>query len=175
MRNVSRLSFAVGASALLVGSLALPATAAETSATEATVVVPSGSLDISAPGTVTALDELAPGQTVTAVINNVTVTDERAGTAGWSVQVSLSNFVGGDITHIIPASKVTYTPGVAAKTGTSTVTASAQSDLSVAKAVQTATAVSGNNTATWNAELTVTAPAEALADTYKATLTHSFL
>jgi hypothetical protein len=49
------------------------------------------------------------------------------------------------------------------------------SDLSSPKAVQVATGVTGNNTAIWDATLTVTAPDAALAATYTATLTHSLL
>lgn len=39
--------------------------------------------------------------------------------------------------------------------------------------VQTATGVSGNNTATWNARLTVPVPNDAVVDSYTATLTYS--
>jgi hypothetical protein len=39
--------------------------------------------------------------------------------------------------------------------------------------VQTASAVSGNNTAQWGASVSVAAPAAALADSYTATIVHS--
>lgn len=176
MRNVSRVSLAVGASAILIGSLALPASAADTTAT---VVVPVGEIGISAP-TSAPLSSLTPGGTASAAVSGVTVTDNRAGEAGWVVQVVLSDFVG--VTPLdasqpnkISASLASYAPGVAAETGTSTVAATTQSNLSVVKTVQTATGVVGNNTAAWDATLSVTAPTDALADTYTAKLTHSVL
>ncbi|MHA7285924.1 WxL domain-containing protein [Arthrobacter sp. MDT3-44] len=175
MRNVSRLCLAVGASAVLVGSLALPASAADTATTTATVEVPAGSIAISAPGAVVALTGLTPGQSVTAAVDGVTVTDDRAGVEGWSVQVGLSDFTGQVTGDTIPASGASYTPGVAVKAGTSTVTATTQASLSVPGVVQSATGVNGNNTAAWNATLQVSAPSDALADVYTATLTHSVL
>jgi len=39
--------------------------------------------------------------------------------------------------------------------------------------VETATGVSGNNTAAWNPTITVTIPANALAGTYSTTISHS--
>lgn len=171
MRSFSRVSLAVAASAVLVGSLALPASAADTTAT---VQVPVGSIGISAPANA-ALTALTPGGSASAALSGVAVTDNRAGEANWTAQVSLSDFVGVDSTNIIPATAASYVPGTAVETGTSTVAATSQSDLSTAKTVQAATGVVGNNTATWGATLSVTAPSDALADTYTATLTHSVL
>lgn len=175
MRNVSRISLAVSASAVLVGSLALPAIAADKSTTTATVEVSAGSLAISAPGAVAALDQLAPGKSVTAAIDGVTVTDDRADVKGWTAQVVISEFTGQDTGATIPASGSSYVPGTASKTGTSTVAATVQPDLSTVGVVQSATGVRGNNTASWNATLQVSAPTDALADIYRATLTHSVL
>ncbi|OIH82774.1 hypothetical protein BLJ79_17615 [Arthrobacter sp. UCD-GKA] len=80
-----------------------------------------------------------------------------------------------------PASAL-YTPELAALTGTSTVAEAAAgvsvlgaTDVGTAVAVQTATGVTGNNTAIWGAVLAIEVPAQALADTYTATLTHSVL
>lgn len=78
--------------------------------------------------------------------------------------------------NVIPASAAAYTAGTATVIGTATVAASAkQSNLSTAKNIQAATAVSGNNTATWGATLEVAIPSNAIADTYTAVLTHSLL
>ncbi|WP_159620647.1 hypothetical protein [Arthrobacter zhaoguopingii] len=171
MRTISRISLSVTASAVLVGSLALPASAADTTAT---VQVTAGGLGISAPAGA-GLSSLAPGGTASATVAGVTVTDERAGTIGWNAAVIMTNFTGTTNTNVIPATAASYAPGAAVSTGTATVAATSQTDLSTAKAVQTATGVVGNNTATWDATLSVTAPANALADTYTAVLTHSFL
>lgn len=171
MRSFSRVSLVVAASAALVGSMALPASAADTTAT---VQVPVGSLSVSAPAGAD-LTTITPGGGASATLTGVQVTDTRAGEAGWSAQVVLSNFVGATPTNVIPATAAVYTPSVAVTSGTVTVEGAVQSDLSTAKTVQTATAVTGNNAATWDANLSVTAPADALADVYTATLTHSVL
>lgn len=58
-------------------------------------------------------------------------------------------------------------------TGSATVTASNLIPLYPPGPVQTATNVSGINTATWNPSISVTIPANALAGTYSSTITHS--
>lgn len=174
MRTISRISLVVAVSASLVGSIALPATAAPTSDTGVTVEVPAGALSISAPGTAN-LGTVTPGGNTSVALTGVQVTDNRAGVTGWSATVTLTDLVGGNTATVIPAAAATYTPAAATVTGTATVAETLASDLSTAKAIQEATAVSGNNTATWNANLSVLAPAGALADTYTATLTHSTL
>jgi hypothetical protein len=71
---------------------------------------------------------------------------------------------------------LTYTATVPAVTGTVTATNAAAVELSgTAVSVVTADAVSGVNTATWDAGLSVAIPAQALAGTYTAVLTHSIL
>ncbi|GAA1789642.1 hypothetical protein GCM10009712_41280 [Pseudarthrobacter sulfonivorans] len=173
MRSISRVSIALAASAVLVGSLALPASADDT---VLTVVVPVGQIGISGPlGGTAALTALTPGGDATATIEDVTVIDNRAGVAGWVASVSLEDFVGLTPSNIISAADAAYDTGVAVETGTSTVTSADVSDLSIGGPVQTAAGVVGNNTAIWDATLTVTAPDDALADTYTATLTHSVL
>ncbi|KQR75542.1 hypothetical protein ASF98_06940 [Arthrobacter sp. Leaf337] len=171
MRSFSRVSLVAVASAALIGSLALPASAADTTAT---VEVPVGSLSISAPVGAD-LATITPGSSASATLTGVEVIDTRAGEAGWAAQVVLSDFVGATPSNVIPATAAVYTPAVAVPTGTVTVDGTTQSDLSTPKTVQAATAVTGNNTATWDANLSVTAPADALADVYTATLTHSVL
>ena len=172
MRSISRVSLVIAASAALVGSLALPASAADTTAT---VEVPAGLLTISAPANAD-LGTVAPGSLITAAVGNVTVSDLRAGEEGWNAQVSMTDFVGTNTATVIPAASATYTPAAAVETGTSTVAPTTRVGLSTTpQAVQTATGVSGNNTAIWDASLSLLAPANALADTYEATLTHSVL
>lgn len=171
MRSFSRVSLAVAASAVLVGSLALPASAADTTTT---AVITAGSISISAPGAA-ALSALTPGGTAAATITGVQVADNRAGVEGWAASVVLSDFVGGTTADIIPASAASYVPSGLVVDGTATVEAAPAADLSIPTTVQSATAVNGNNTATWNAVVDVDAPTDALADTYTATLTHSLL
>ena len=171
MRSISRISLGVAASAVLVGSFALPASAVDTTAT---VEVPVGSLAISAPVSAD-LATITPGGSATASLTGVKVTDNRAGEAGWAAQVVLDDFVGTTPTNVISSTAATYAPGTAVTDGTVSVAATTQSDLSAAKTVQAASGVVGNNTAEWAADLSVTAPSDALADTYTATLTHSVL
>ena len=68
---------------------------------------------------------------------------------------------------------MTYTPGTATVVGHATVTPISLTAMTTAGTVQTATAVIGVNTATWNPSIAVTIPAGAVAGTYNATITHS--
>lgn len=173
MRKLSRFSLAIAASATLVGSIALPASAAPvTDTTDTTVTVSAGVLGIAAPATAT-LPAVVPGKTTTVALDEVVVTDLRAGEAGWVTSVILTDLTGTGGT--IPASAASYTTDVANKSGTVTLAETSSSDLSVLAPVQTASAVTGNHTATWNADLNLAAPADALAGEYTATLTHSVL
>jgi hypothetical protein len=100
---------------------------------------------------------VTPGASASVGLTGVQITDDRAGVAGWSAQVALTDLVGVNAANVITATAATYTPEAATVTGTSTVAETPASDLSTAKTVQAATAVSGNNTATWNASLSVLA------------------
>lgn len=179
MLTTARVSSVVAVSAALIWSVALPATAADTAPapanTTATVSVLGGSLAISAPAS-TSFDSVAPGATTTVLLSGVKVTDTRAGNTGWVAKVASSDFIGGIANNKIPASAALYTPLAAVPTGVATVVPGAPVALSsTAQPAQTATVVVGNNTATWTANLLLTVPANALADTYTATLTHSVL
>lgn len=174
MRSLSRVSLAVAASAVLVGSLAFPATAADNTTTTTTVVIDAGSIAVSAPGAAS-LSALTPADTASANINGVQVTDNRAGVEGWAVSVVLGDFTGKLTNDVIPAANASYTPSPASVTGDALVAETTSANLSVPTTVQSATAVNGNNNATWNAVVKVSAPSDALADTYTATLTHSLL
>ena len=68
---------------------------------------------------------------------------------------------------------VTYTPGTAVVVGIATVTPITLTAMTTPGTVQTATAVLGVNTATWNPSIGVPIPAGAVAGTYSATITHS--
>lgn len=169
MRNLSRVSLVVAVSAALAGSVALPATAADTGVT---VTVPNGGISITAP-VAAAFGSMVPGTNANVALSAVTVTDSRAGTAGWGAQIAMTALVSG--VNTIPASVATYTPAAAAVTGTATVTQATVTGLGTAASVQTATGVSGNNQAIWDATLNIAVPAGALAGAYTATLTHSML
>ena len=175
MRKITLAALALAGSAALIGVTAVPAFAASDT-TPVTVTVTAGALSISAPADTT-LTAALPGATSTTILANTVVTDGRSGTAGWVATVTLSTLTGtipAGTPGTILATGATYTAGQASKTGTVTVTAATViTDLSTAKTSQTATSVSGNNTATWTGDLAVPIPAGALADTYSGTLTQS--
>lgn len=180
MRSITRISFVFVGSAALIGSMALPASAADTTTT---AEVPVGTLSVSAAPASAALGAIVPGTTASVDLAGIQVTDDRAGTAGWVASVSSSSFNGATETtpgtpdNVISAVNASYTPATATVIGTDiVVTASAaQVDLSAAKNVQTASAVNGNNSASWDASLSLAVPSDALADTYTAVVTHSVL
>ena len=179
MRTATRISLALAGSAALVASMALPASAADTTTT---VAVPAGTIGVSAVPTSADLGSIVPGTTASVVLTGVQISDQRAGVTGWVASVSMSTLngsietVAGTPDYTISAVNATYTGAAAVESGTVTVTsAGAQADLSTAKSVQTATAVSGNNTATWDGTLALAVPSDAKADTYTAVLTHSVL
>lgn len=175
MRNSARLTLAFTATAALLGALALPASAA-TSDTPLTATVPTGTLTITAPTASVGLGSVTPGTTSAPTdLGAVTVTDDRAGTAGWVATASITAFTGtGTTPPSLPATAARYTAPVASVTGTATVAeAGTVTDISAPATVQTASAVTGNNTATWSPTLQIVAPSDALADTYTATITHS--
>ena len=163
---------------LLIGgagvvTLALPASAADT---PVTVVVTGGDLAISAPAASVKLGTKAgssDAQSVTGLLGAVVVSDGRAGIAGWVATAGSTDFAGSAGGSSILASTVGYVPGTAFVVGTSTVTAVSLTAMTTPGTVQTATAVSGVNTGTWNPSITVPLPAGALAGTYSATITHS--
>ncbi|ALV42361.1 hypothetical protein AU252_15405 [Pseudarthrobacter sulfonivorans] len=168
--RIVRAAAALAFSAALAGAAAPPATTADTLST---LVVSSGSLGFSsAPASVSfGLDD--PGAAAAMALQGVTVNDNRAGTAGWSASLALTDFTGNATGAALSSTGATYTPTAATTTGTVTVTASTATDPTTPRIVQTATGVSGNNTATWNASLTVPVPNDAVVDTYTATLTYS--
>jgi hypothetical protein len=169
MRSLTRISLALAGSAALVGSMALPASAVDTTAT---VTVSGGVLTMTAPTTL-AFGSIAPGGTATGALADVAVNDARAGVIGWSSTVTLGVFT--SVTRPaagFTASSFSYASGAAVETGTVTVTAATAS--ASGGAVQTATDVSGNNTATWGSTVSVGIPANALAASdLTAVLTHS--
>jgi len=168
--RIIRTALAFLCSAAMTGGMALPASAADT---KATVEVLSGSLGFSSAPAYASLGVVDPGAAAAITLRGITVTDNRAGTAGWSASVVLTDFTGEATGARLSAAGATYTPTAATTTGTITVTASTSTDPTTPRVIQTATSVTGNNTATWNAGLTVHVPNDAVVDVYTATLTYS--
>ncbi|WUH89790.1 WxL domain-containing protein [Streptomyces sp. NBC_00433] len=176
MRN-RRIVIPIVAGALGVLPLAASASAASSGSTPVTVTVTTGTLDITVPagpvslGTVPAL---ATAQTVSAQLGNVTVTDSRGGTTGWTVTANGNDFIGPSSTiSVSTAGSSTYTSPLAAVTGTASVAPSDLNPLYPPGPVQTATGVVGVNSATWNPTITLNLPANTVAGTYTSTIIHS--
>jgi hypothetical protein len=169
------------AAALIAGgtgvlAFTVPVVAASASTTPVTVEVGGGSLGISAPDGAVDLGSVPAStgaQTVQHLLGTVTVTDDRAGTAGWVATAEAADFTGPQTISTSAAGLVTYNPGNVTVTGTASVAATFENQLYPAGPVETAKGVSGNNTAAWNPTITVTIPANALAGTYSTTVTHS--
>ncbi len=130
--------------------------------TPVTLTVTGGGLAISVNESSVSLGAAVPGASTDSVnLGNVVVTDTRAGTAGWIASAASSNITSGDNT--IPMANVGYTAPAASETGTSSVAATDRPSLTGPLAVQTATGVVGNNTATWSPGIVVLIPTDALA------------
>ncbi|MEU6216285.1 hypothetical protein ABZ845_01985 [Streptomyces sp. NPDC047022] len=162
-----------------VAALASPAPAsADTSGgTPVTLTVAGqGTLGITVPTGTTSLGTTASSdspQQISGQLGNVTVSDLRSGTAGWTVTANAVDFTGPQNISVSAPGSSSYAPGTVTTTGTVTATATNLSPLYPPGAVVTATGVSGNNTASWNPTISVTVPANALAGTYSSTVTHS--
>jgi hypothetical protein len=179
------------ASALIAGTVAvvtlpLPASAATCAAgigctTPVTIQINGGGLEINVPTASVPLlpDRVAStgNQTVSANLGDVTVTDGRAGTAGWVASAHADDFTGGTSTTITVSTvdQSSYTTPAATITGSATVAPSNLNPLYPGGAVQTATGVSGINTATWDPTISVTIPGGTLAGSYSSTVTHSVI
>ena len=163
------------AGVVVVSGVVGPAHAATTADTTLTFTEGTGAIAITAPGSSTLLPTVTPSgadQTVSAAIGTVTVTDNQGNDTGWVATASATNFTSG--TRTITISHASYTPPAATNTGTSTVTAATLATLATTPApVQTATGVSGSNTASWDPTISLTVPAGTESGTYTSTLTHS--
>jgi hypothetical protein len=156
-------------------ALAAPAFAADT---PVTVEITGGDLSISVPGsadlgTATAGSEQ---QDITGNLGDVLVSDQRASILGWTASAFSSNFTGeADGNQVLSASTVAYAAGSAVVVGRATVTATDLTAMDTESPVQTASDAVGVNTASWNPTITVPVPADVVADTYGATITHSVI
>jgi hypothetical protein len=179
MRRVVRVVIGVALAAVPAVPLvaAGPALAQGTGSTPTTFTVETGTLEISVPGAASL--GLAPlgAATISGDLGNVTVFDSRGSVSGsWTTSVSSTAFVTGAGTgpETIPASDVDYDPGsLVASTGTGTFTPGTPGSLAATRTAFSASAETGNTTATWDPEITVHLPSSVVAGTYNGTITHS--
>jgi hypothetical protein len=152
------------------------ASAAGSGSTPVTIQVTSGTLDITVPAGPVSLGTVAASasaQTVSSQLGNVEVIDSRGGDTGWTVTANGTDFTGPQNISVSAPGSSSYTTPAATVTGTADVTPSNLNPLYPPGPVQTATGVSGVNTATWNPTISVTLPANAESGTYSSTITHS--
>jgi hypothetical protein len=158
----------------LAGTLGL-ASPASADPTVTTFELTGGSLTLAVTGTATLTPEASgvAANTITGQLGIVTVTDARGGTTGWvtsAISGMFTNAGGSTSTDVV------YSNGTITETGTNTVAPVAEvNSLVGAVPVASATAVSGNNTASWNPTINVLMPAGSLAGTYTATVTTSIV
>jgi len=190
--HTARLLIIGTVSALAVGLVAAPASAAPSDGTVVTFDILGGTLDIVSPAdlSLTPITASAPGTDITAQMGVVAVTDSRAATdATWAATVTSTDFVtpGGLASQTIAAALVDYWSGVrlggGTGNGTFTEAQTLAADAEALANAPTAPAVgllafshtggSGNNTASWNPTLNVNVPLTSAVGTYTGTVTHS--
>jgi hypothetical protein len=177
---VRKLGFLVGV-LTAAGAVASPAVAQPAGDTTITFTVSAAELSISVPASHNA-GSGSPGDTLTAAIGAVTVTDERAVTdATWTATVTATAFTtgGAGAQETVAPDLVSYWSGPAsATTGDGTFvpgqpTATDAATLSVPRTAFSKSSGGGNNSATWNPTLQIAIPADALGGLYSGTVTHS--
>ncbi|MGW7367147.1 hypothetical protein ACWGI8_27860 [Streptomyces sp. NPDC054841] len=173
MRRRLVISPLIAGAAAVTLAFPVPASAADT---PVTVQVTSGTLNIAVPAGPVNLGTVAVSsnpQEVSSQLGNVTVTDGRGGTTGWTATANAVDFTGPQNISVSAPGSSRYISPSASVSGTANVTASDLDPLYPPGPVQTATGVSGINSATWNPTIELTIPANALAGTYSSTITHS--
>jgi hypothetical protein len=172
------LLVAIVAGMLTLG-VALPASAAATGGSAATVTVTGGFLSIAVPtnaGNLGTQADTVGGETISGLLGQVQVSDARAAVAGsgWVASVISTAFTPPS-GPAIPASAVSYTAGTITQVGTATYTANNPGNLTGVVSAITATGITGDNSATWNPTITVAVPGGFAAGVYSATITQSVL
>lgn len=166
----------LAAAAIATMTIAAPAQAVPTTGT---VTVTAGGLSITAPATAGSLGTIAnsvDGGVISGSLGQVQVDDARSAVAGsgWVASVISTAFTP-TAGPTIPAASVGYTAGTIAKIGTATYTANNPADLTGVAPAVTATAITGDNRATWNPTINVTVQGGAAPGVYSGTITHSVL
>jgi len=177
--RIGRVALAVAISIplLLVSTGSVSADPSGTS--EATITIEGGSLGITVPsGTVDlgTFVNVVGGGSVTGTLGEVTVSDARSAAAGaeWSASAISTAFTPA-VGPALAASTVAYEPGIVEKSGTATYETHNQPDMTAVVPVVVASAITGDNAATWNPEITVVVAGGMAPGMYTATITHSVL
>ena len=142
-----------------------------------------GSLSITEPGaaalTAGSIGSLA-GSSFTGSLGNTTVTDTRGGVAGWATTMAQTTAFTNGTTTIPAGNTVAWVGSAIVPTGVATVTSGTYltqlTGLALSGTGQTfvsATAVVGNNSATFNPSIAVSVPSNATAGNYSGVITQT--
>lgn len=173
-RMVALLGAAAAASVL-----AMPAAHAANTAT--TFTLTGGALSVTAPASVDLGNGSVGDSAFTGQLGTVSVSDQRGALlASWTATASSSDFVtgGGTAAETIAKAKVSYWSGPAtASSGVATflqgqLTSLLKVVLGSSQTAFSASAITGNNTASWNPTVVIDA-SSAVAGAYSGTITHS--
>ena len=179
MKSTSKLAGLALAAGLVAGGVMGTAGIASADAnTTTTFTIDGGALTVSAPASVDLGSVDTGSASIADQLGPVTVTDLRGALeSDWTASVSASAFTTGTATahETVAASDVDYLSGSAtATTGLGTFTAGgAQTDLSADRLAFEQAGGTGNNSATWNPEITLNLSASQVAGDYTGTVVHS--
>lgn len=186
MRNPKLVTLAISAAALGGAVLAAPAASAQD--TTVTFSVAGDGLSLATAAATAALGEVtasALGATADGALPKVTVTDNRAGTTGWSSKVNSNGFyVASDTTKAIviaPAKAKVYVPAapvvesgtVVATAGTYLTATSGLALSTTATTLVSTTSLTGSNKVSYVPNVAVTIDSTVLANTYEGVITHT--
>ena len=154
-----------------------PAVADQTAISSASITLVGGGLSITAPsdaGNLGTQSNQVGATTVSGQLGTVQVTDARSAPAGaaWTA-TAISTAFTQTAGPSIGAASVGYNAGTITKVGTATYAANNPANISGVSAVVTATAITGDNTATWSPTINVAVGANMPAGVYLGTITHS--
>lgn len=183
MKTTIRSKFASAALASAMGLAAVAgfATPAQAAETTATFTLTAGALQITVPAAAE-LTGGSPDSAASAQLGTTTVTDERGALLGdWTAEVSSSDFTTGTETadETIAMADADYWSGLATASSGDAVFLPGQADalaketMAASRTAFSASAIVGNNSASWNPTFIVNVPATAVAGTYTGTVTHS--
>ncbi len=183
-----RRSLALGTAVLSLAGLAATAAPASASTVDTTFTVAAGTLSIASAATTANLGTAtssALGTTVTGALPKVTVTDDRASTAGWKSQIASTDFTAtvGGVVQTVAASKakaaIPLTNGPTVVSGTITATAAAVDPAlgialsGTAQTLVTGTLALGSNKVEYTPVVQVTIDGTVAAATYAGKITHT--
>ena len=133
---------------------------------------PVGSLTISVPATFD-LGTASAGSTISVSMGQVTVSDTRGTSAGWTVGVIASALTNTTVGNTIIPTAMSYSTGVITPSGTVTMVEQDQTNLTGVVPVATASLGSGHFGATWTPIFKVVIASAAADGLYTGTITQS--